>query len=215
MIALINPKFELLFESGILALQDGYYREAVTSFAASLERFYEFLLTAFMLPGIRQNKRGFQQAWKQISNSSERQFGAVNTLYFQLFSRPMPALDIAFVKQHHLNLDGKEPSNFRNIAVHQGYIPARVYAIHYGEAINKYIGHILTELSVTNEWKSRLLDTISYGVESTYDVNGNMTIPTCGNAYFLQAASYITSVETGPPFGHSFPYNPSLIEFID
>src|ERR1700687_1186458 len=37
-----NLKFELLFELGINALIDGYPREAVSSFASALERFYEF-----------------------------------------------------------------------------------------------------------------------------------------------------------------------------
>ena len=37
-----NLKFELLFEMGLNALLDGYPRDAVSSFASSLERFYEF-----------------------------------------------------------------------------------------------------------------------------------------------------------------------------
>jgi hypothetical protein len=41
-VRLLNAKFELLFEMGLNALVDGYGREAVSSFAASLERFYEF-----------------------------------------------------------------------------------------------------------------------------------------------------------------------------
>src|ERR1700681_1770876 len=41
-VQLLNLKFELLFEMGLNALVDGYGREAVSSFAASLERFYEF-----------------------------------------------------------------------------------------------------------------------------------------------------------------------------
>lgn len=35
-------RFELLFESGIVALLAGFRREAVSSIAAALERFYEF-----------------------------------------------------------------------------------------------------------------------------------------------------------------------------
>ncbi|WP_281888416.1 hypothetical protein [Paenibacillus sp. YYML68] len=37
-----EEKFEILFEMGSMALLDGYPREAVSSFASSLERFYEF-----------------------------------------------------------------------------------------------------------------------------------------------------------------------------
>ena len=34
-----NFKFELLFDLGLQAIDDGYYREAVSSFASALERF--------------------------------------------------------------------------------------------------------------------------------------------------------------------------------
>src|SRR5688500_12729552 len=35
-------RYELLFESGIVAMLVGFHREAVSSVAAALERFYEF-----------------------------------------------------------------------------------------------------------------------------------------------------------------------------
>jgi hypothetical protein len=40
----LDFRFEILFEVGSYALLDGYYREAVSSFAAALERFYEFFV---------------------------------------------------------------------------------------------------------------------------------------------------------------------------
>ena len=40
--AIQEQKFEVLFDLGAMALLDGYPREAVSSIAASLERFYEF-----------------------------------------------------------------------------------------------------------------------------------------------------------------------------
>ena len=39
-----QQKFELLFDIGAYAIVDGYYREAVSSFTSSLERFYEFFI---------------------------------------------------------------------------------------------------------------------------------------------------------------------------
>ena len=39
-----QTKFELLFDLGLYALCDGYPREAITNFAAALERFYEFYI---------------------------------------------------------------------------------------------------------------------------------------------------------------------------
>ena len=47
-VILQQQKFEILFEIGAHAIIDGYYREAVSSFAASLERFYEFSIKAFL-----------------------------------------------------------------------------------------------------------------------------------------------------------------------
>lgn len=48
-VLLQEQKFELLFEIGAYAIQDGYYREAVSSFTSSLERFTNFLLEPFYL----------------------------------------------------------------------------------------------------------------------------------------------------------------------
>ena len=44
-----KQKFEVLFDLGTRALMDGYAREAVASFAAALERFFEFYVRAFAL----------------------------------------------------------------------------------------------------------------------------------------------------------------------
>lgn len=41
-IKLQNPKHFILYEIGFQALQDSNYREAISSFAASLERFFEY-----------------------------------------------------------------------------------------------------------------------------------------------------------------------------
>lgn len=192
-IALRNPKFELLFESGILALKDGYYREAVTSFSASLERFYEFLTTAFLLPEIEKSPSGFQQAWKFFLNSSERQLGGVFLLHYKIFNEPLLAFDIGFIKKHNLSLSGKEPVNFRNAVIHQGFIPSFKDVINYGDAIYKYIGEVLVGLSSMREWQLRLYDTVLFSEKSTYDVDGEMTIPIQVFVYFLNAIAFIAS----------------------
>jgi len=40
-----GAKFEVLFDIGMNAINDGYAREAVSSFTSSLERFYEFFIS--------------------------------------------------------------------------------------------------------------------------------------------------------------------------
>ena len=154
LIVLQNSKHELLFESGILALKDGYYREAATSFAAALERFYEFMITALMLPEIKANSVGYTQLWKSVVNSSERQFGALSFLYFKAFGKTLLLFDNAFLKKYQLSLGGREPGNFRNAIVHQGTIPSYKEAVHYGEAVNKYMGDVLKATTINSEWKS-------------------------------------------------------------
>ncbi len=42
------PKFELLFQLGVLALADGYSREAVATFATSADVFAEFCLRVLL-----------------------------------------------------------------------------------------------------------------------------------------------------------------------
>ena len=48
-VALQNPKFEILFELGVMALLDGYPREALSSMAAAVERFHEFHVEAICI----------------------------------------------------------------------------------------------------------------------------------------------------------------------
>ena len=44
-----NTKYELLFDMGLCAYLNGFYREAVLDFAASLERFYENCINIFLI----------------------------------------------------------------------------------------------------------------------------------------------------------------------
>ncbi|RKR31632.1 hypothetical protein [Paraburkholderia sp. BL17N1] len=46
LVDLRQQKYEALFQIGAYATEDGYYREPVSSFTASLERFYEFFVRA-------------------------------------------------------------------------------------------------------------------------------------------------------------------------
>lgn len=65
----------MLSQIGANAIIDGYYREAVSSFSASLERFYEFSVHVLMRH-FGKNSQQFKSAWRPISNQSERQLGA-------------------------------------------------------------------------------------------------------------------------------------------
>ncbi len=117
-------KFELLFQLAINALTDGYQREAVTTFAATLERFYEFCLQVHA----RHNaiEHVFEDAWRGVANQSERQLGAFIFVSTMIFGRA-PKL-----------LSSKETA-FRNSVVHKGAIPTYDQAIEFGTAVGQLV----------------------------------------------------------------------------
>lgn len=126
--------FELLFEIGISAIYDGYYREAISSFTSSLERFYEYYVKLMMYKNVVDEKE-IEATWKKVSNQSERQLGAFIFLYLAE-TRTMPTL--------------LSDSNvqFRNTIIHKGKIPTRNQSIEYGQAILDHINPILNDLKI-------------------------------------------------------------------
>lgn len=119
---LTNIKFELLFDLGLNAIIDGYYRDAVSSITSSLERFYEFYIKAVWY----QNGCSFSlidENWKNISNQSERQLGAFIVSYVLMNKENAPLMN-----------PNKEVL-FRNNVIHKGYIPTREESINYAKVV--------------------------------------------------------------------------------
>lgn len=146
-----NFKFDLLFESGIQALRDGYFREAVTSFAVALERFYEFSISILIIDKLKPQESGqfdskalenYAQLWKNPLKLSERQIGAFYSLYFNEFGEAPVLFDEAFSKSVKHKVV-PNPVSFRNRVVHAGYIPTYAEAIQYGEAVQYYVDILL------------------------------------------------------------------------
>jgi len=168
-VVIVNPKFELLYQSGIEALKDGYYREAVTSFYVSLERFYEFAMHVLLKPQFEESGReGFNYFWKGVSKQSERQLGAFYMLYLTKFNKCPRFFAAPFIKTTDVKLVNfkDDPVDFRNKIVHAGYIPTYDEALNYGEGVNLYIRSFLREFDHGGETgliKSILDDAISYG----------------------------------------------------
>ena len=127
-----NQKFELLFESGSLALIAGYPREAVSSIVASFERFLEFYIK-LILKEKRISEEVIRKTWKLVSNASERQLGAF------IFIKTLIDGDV-------VNFNLEKYSKFRNKVIHKGYFPKSDEVIGFAQPILDFIGETLKEL---------------------------------------------------------------------
>ncbi len=116
-----NQIFELLFEIGAYAITDGYYREAISSFTSSLERFYEFFVRSVLLHK-KINNAFLDSAWKAVNRQSERQLGAFIFLHLFEFGEPPKLLSERDVQ-------------IRNDVIHRGKIPTKQQAMEYGQTV--------------------------------------------------------------------------------
>lgn len=127
-----QQKFEILFQIGANAIIDGYYREAISSFSSSLERFYEFSLKVFLCRAGTSNEL-FKKSWKSVQNQSERQLGAFIFLWIIHF-KDMPSL-----------LETGKVA-FRNDVIHKGKIPSMDEAIAYGDSVLEILNSCILQL---------------------------------------------------------------------
>jgi len=126
---------EMLFEIALNAIVDGYNREAVSSFAASMERYFEFAIRVFASKsGVTAGE--FTEAWNTVSNQSERQLGAYIFLHLTEFGRPP-----------HLLAD--KMTKLRNGVIHKGNLPDRSNAIKFGKAVHEVIQEGVRQLRST------------------------------------------------------------------
>jgi hypothetical protein len=104
-------RFVELFEIAVFAFEDGYYREAITSSTAAMERFFEFCTKVFL--GVEKiSGESYEKIWKKIRNTSERQLGAYYMLYFNVFKGVPPTFP-------------EKQTKLRNEVVHKGKIPSQ------------------------------------------------------------------------------------------
>ncbi len=142
-VVLSAAKYEILYDLGMNALGDGYTRESVSSFASALERFYEFFIK-FQMVNTGTTSELADQAWKTVSNQSERQLGAFTYLYLSSLGELPPELS-------------SNDRGFRNNVIHKGYIPSVDEAIGFGKVVYNHIMAVISELEV------------KYGRQKLYD----------------------------------------------
>lgn len=142
-----QQKFEILFDFGSMALIDGYHREAITSMAASLERFYEFFITVTCLKH-KIDITNFKHTWKHVSAQSERQYGAYLFSYLiDHNGEEPPVIDNEKpILQGISKNQTKNWKEFRNAVVHKGYIPSKAETLAYGNIIYHHMNKLIEDL---------------------------------------------------------------------
>lgn len=125
-------QFELLFESAMEAFVDHYYRESVSSFASSLERFYEFSIQTMLLAqGV--SKELMASMWKEVSNQSERQLGMFIGLHTAFLGNAPQLLPQKMV-------------TFRNSIIHKGHFPSPQEVYNFGNSVYDLLNAGIKEL---------------------------------------------------------------------
>jgi hypothetical protein len=120
LVATQTLRHEMLFEIALNAIIDGYRREAISSFAASVERFFEFSLR--VLSRNRQvPPQIFDVVWRVVSKQSERQLGAFVFLYAASFAE----------EPHILS---NRMTELRNDVIHRGKLPDQKQVLEFGDA---------------------------------------------------------------------------------
>jgi hypothetical protein len=125
-------RFDVLVELAAYATVDGYYREAVSSFAAALERFHEFYVQ-FQCTRHGNDEANLEATWKHVASQSERQLGAFTFVYLLEQKAAPPMLRAADVE-------------FRSAGIHKGKLPARERTIEFGERVVQIMMAVLTPL---------------------------------------------------------------------
>ena len=132
---LLNGLYDVLYESGVAAFISGFYSESVLSFTAALKRCFEYYVRLYL---VHQNLslESVDRVWKEMSNQSERQYGAFCVAFASMESEEWRA-------------DQKQVK-FRNSAIHKGRIATRdetkKYAVYVTECINRVIQSYVPKL---------------------------------------------------------------------
>jgi hypothetical protein len=179
--AIQEQKFEILFDLGAMALLDGYPREAVSSIAAALERFYEYYVQVISLKhGVAHE--AFLEAWNPISRQSERQLGVFLFLYLLENKKPLSDSILDAKPDLSLKLQIRQTwTEFRNAVIHKGYIPSSEEVLAYGDLVYCFIYRLIGELKTASS--DFMQKATFHHLKRGMDVSGGaqmttMTIPT-------------------------------------
>ena len=188
-----QQKFEVLFEIGAHAILDGYYREAVSSFTSSLERFYEFSLRLFLQKSSGSDAL-FQNCWKNVASQSERQLGAFVFLWALNFGKSPELLS-------------NRQISFRNDVIHKGKIPTKEEAIKYGNAVLDVLRPKIVEIK--GQFAEEVTKLTFYHLrDARSDLDDGKQVSTMG-------ISTIVSLTSGDPLHHQQSVEEHLIRLAE
>jgi hypothetical protein len=174
-IYLKKERFEILYEIGVNAILDGYFRDAISSFTSSLERFYEFAIRAFSIEfGVETSS--IEKAWRSIKTQSERQLGAFVFLYTAALQHPPLLLS-------------NDLTSRRNAVVHKGAIPTQAEAVRYGQGVLDLVRQGVLDLRAAAPGG---LEALARGLARIEPEPGD-------NFSTISGASTITTIDLGSP----------------
>lgn len=123
-------RHQLLLESAVHALFDRYEREAISGFAAALERSHEFFVRV-VCRSRNIPPDTFDKTWKNLGKQSERQLGCFMILHALETGEPY--------------MMDQKMTELRNRVIHQGYIPSEKEAWDFGN-------YVFSDLVSTNKF---------------------------------------------------------------
>ena len=149
-----KQKFEMLLESGATALVNGFTLEACASFAAALERYYEFINNVICLKRGMQ-KETFRDMMKHMANQSERQLGAFMLLHALEFG-------VAYNQPQDKISKSLNYVAFRNAVIHKGKIPTMEEATKFATTVYTEVNILHTR--IYSECKHHVMSIATEGV---------------------------------------------------
>jgi len=188
---LLNNKFEILFDMGVHAILDGYYREAVVNFTSCLERFYEYAIK-IISHSHDVNYQEIDEAWRPIKSQSERQLGAYIFIYFQTFKKVPNTLN-------------QKWTTYRNNVIHKGEITNKKKAMEYGNLILKIIQPVIKDIKL--DYTDCIHDYLNYRINLLKDkIEGKTLI------YHPNISTIINDL-TGPRYNASINLEDEILKF--
>lgn len=196
-----KPAHELLFDVGGKALLDGYFREAVSSFAATLEQAFEYYVEVSCLAaGIA---HGEVTKLLRSNRRDQRRAGMVSVSYLRDTGQDFPFLVPRWVE-------------FRNNVIHNAAWPTRMKTLEYGDFVAKTVGALyqtLGEKKVAYDEKRRSDHDVAIAVDLQA---GREPVQVLENATLLDfargAATFEEALDTFARAGQwSWPRRPQLV----